>query len=83
MTPFFKCLKVILDLGGRRSKLLKKNENRLHCINNINKKYLKKKISSCISIVEYVLGLSVLLYVTQGHPTWESKIDTVTMQTLL
>ena len=27
--------------------------------------------------------LYVLLFVTQGHPTWESIIDTVTRQTLL
>ena len=27
--------------------------------------------------------LYVLLFVTQGHPTWESIIDTATRQTLL
>ena len=42
-----------------------------------------KKIFGCISIVKFVLGLYVLLFVTQGHPTWESIIDTVTIQILL
>ena len=27
-----------------------------------------------------MLGLYVLLFVTKGHPTWESIIDTFTMQ---
>ena len=30
-----------------------------------------------------ILGLYVLLFVTQGHPTWDSIINTVTMKTLL
>ena len=41
-----------------------------------------KKIFGCISTVDF-LGLYVLLFVTQGHPTWDSIIDTVTMQPLL
>ena len=40
-----------------------------------NKKYLfLKNKFGCISIVEFVIA---------RHPTWESIIDTVTMQTLL
>ena len=34
----------------------------------------------CISIVEFVLYL--LLFLTQGHPTWESIVDTLTMKTV-
>ena len=33
-----------------------------------------------MSIVEFVLY--VLLFLTQGHPTWESIVDTLTMQTV-
>ena len=49
----------------------------------LNKKISLKKIFGCILIEEFVFVLYVLLFVTQGHPTWESIIDTVTMQTLL
>ena len=36
-----------------------------------------KKIYGCILMVKFVFGLYVLLFVTQGHPTWGSIIDTV------
>ena len=39
-----------------------------------------KNIFGCISIVEFVLY--VLLFVTEGHPTWECIVDTLIIQTV-
>ena len=53
-------------------------------VKEMNKKEISLiKILGCISIMAFFLNLYVLLFVTQGHPTWESIIDTVIMQTLL
>ena len=38
-------------------------------------------IFGCISIVEFVLY--VLRFVTQGHPTWESIVNFLTIQPVL
>ena len=49
---------------------------------DLNKKYLLKTIWLHFDCGICFLDLYVLLFVTQG-PTWESIMDTVTMQTLL
>ena len=47
---------------------------------NLQTRISLKKIFGCFTIsMEFVIGLYVLPFVTQGHPTWESIIDTATM----
>ena len=50
------------------------------CVNNsispvgkINKKYLLKRYSAAFQL------WNVLLFIAQGHPTWENKVNTLTM----
>ena len=49
---------------------------------DLNKKYLLKNYLAAFGLWNLLFDIYVLLFVTQG-PTWESIMDTVTMQTLL
>ena len=54
----------------------------LYLLSDSNKKYLQKGFSAAFQLRNLFLCLYVLLFLTQGHPTWESIIDTDTMQTV-
>ena len=42
-------------------------------------------VQTCDTLIKYYLLtylLTVLLFVTEGHPTWESIVDTLIIQTV-
>ena len=50
--------------------------NSISAVGKINKKYLFKRYLAAIQLCEFVF--SVLLFIAQGHPTRENKVDTLT-----